>query len=277
MKSSIKRKKWSMGIGGLMICLCLSGCGKTDNENIAGIIQIETMEEEMSGKQTVEETENDDNAADEQNNKLERLEGSIESLEEDCFYILNTANQERIKVTYTDLTEFIVYTSTDGVTGQYAEGSASDLEAGKSVGLDGIYEGTDFQAEKVTIYIYLQSPAENPDSINKGQNTEKSQEQPQGEQVELLHGKITTTESGSFTIFRADVNGDVMVSTEESVKIVYTADTEIEVCRSSDRGITSTTSKGTAADIISGRQVRISGVYEGADFLAEKITVSIFS
>lgn len=187
MKSSIKRKKWSMGIGGLMICLCLSGCGKTENENIAGIIQIETMEEEMSGKQTVGETENDENAEDEQNNKLERLEGSIESIEE------------------------------------------------------------------------------------------KSQEQPQGEQVELLHGKITTTESGSFTIFRADVNGDVMVSTEESVKIVYTADTEIEVCRSSDRGITSTTSKGTAADIISGRQVRISGVYEGADFLAEKITVSIFS
>lgn len=195
MKSSIKRKKWSMGIGGLMICLCLSGCGKTENENIAGIIQIETMEEEMSGKQTVGETENNDNAEDEQNNKLERLEGSIESIEE--------KSQE--------------------------------------------------------------------------QSQEQPQEQPQGEQVELLHGKITTTESGSFTIFRADVNGDVMVSTEESVKIVYTADTEIEVCRSSDRGITSTTSKGTAADIISGRQVRISGVYEGADFLAEKITVSIFS
>lgn len=195
MKSSIKRKKWSMGIGGLMICLCLSGCGKTENENIAGIIQIETMEEEMSGKQTVGETENDDNVEDEQNNKLERLEGSIESIEE--------KSQEQ--------------------------------------------------------------PQKQP------------QEQPQGEQVELLHGKITTTESGSFTIFRADVNGDVMVSTEESVKIVYTADTEIEVCRSSDRGITSTTSKGTAADIISGRQVRISGVYEGADFLAEKITVSIFS
>lgn len=195
MKSSIKRKKWSMGIGGLMICLCLSGCGKTENENIAGIIQIETMEEEMSGKQTVGETENDENAEDEQNNKLERLEGSIESIEE--------KSQE--------------------------------------------------------------------------QSQEQPQEQPQGEQVELLHGKITTTESGSFTIFRADVNGDVMVSTEESVKIVYTADTEIEVCRSSDRGITSTTSKGTAADIISGRQVRISGVYEGADFLAEKITVSIFS
>lgn len=195
MKSSIKRKKWSMGIGGLMICLCLSGCGKTENENIAGIIQIETMEEEMSGKQTVGETENDENAEDEQNNKLERLEGSIESIEE--------KSQEQ--------------------------------------------------------------PQKQP------------QEQPQGEQVELLHGKITTTESGSFTIFRADVNGDVMVSTEESVKIVYTADTEIEVCRSSDRGITSTTSKGTAADIISGRQVRISGVYEGADFLAEKITVSIFS
>lgn len=195
MKSSIKRKKWSMGIGGLMICLCLSGCGKTENENIAGIIQIETMEEEMSGKQTVGETENDDNAEDEQNNKLERLEGSIESIEE--------KSQEQ--------------------------------------------------------------PQKQP------------QKQPQGEQVELLHGKITTTESGSFTIFRADVNGDVMVSTEESVKIVYTADTEIEVCRSSDRGITSTTSKGTAADIISGRQVRISGVYEGADFLAEKITVSIFS
>lgn len=191
MKSSIKRKKWSMGIGGLMICLCLSGCGKTENENIAGIIQIETMEEEMSGKQTVGETENDENAEDEQNNKLERLEGSIESIEE--------------------------------------------------------------------------------------KSQEQSQEQPQGEQGELLHGKITTTESGSFTIFRADVNGDVMVSTEESVKIVYTADTEIEVCRSSDRGITSTTSKGTAADIIGGRQVRISGVYEGADFLAEKITVSIFS
>lgn len=195
MKSSIKRKKWSMGIGGLMICLCLSGCGKTENENIAGIIQIETMEEEMSGKQTVGETENDHNAADEQNNKLERLEGSIESIEE--------KSQEQ--------------------------------------------------------------PQKQP------------QKQPQGEQVELLHGKITTTESGSFTIFRADVNGDVMVSTEESVKIVYTADTEIEVCRSSDRGITSTTSKGTAADIISGRQVRISGVYEGVDFLAEKITVSIFS
>lgn len=64
------------------------------------------------------------------------------------------ADKQIIQVTYADSTEFIVCTSTDGITGQYSNGSATNLQVGKAADVEGTYEGSDFIAQKITIYIY---------------------------------------------------------------------------------------------------------------------------
>lgn len=104
--------------------------------------------------------------------KVEYVSGSIESVGDSSFTLAKSlimksenggdiavattieADKQIIEVTYTDSTEFIVCTSTDGITGQYSNGSAANLQIGKSADLEGTYEGSDFVAQKITIYIY---------------------------------------------------------------------------------------------------------------------------
>lgn len=104
--------------------------------------------------------------------KVEYVSGSIESVGDNSFTLAKSltmksenggdiavdttieADKKIIKVTYTDSTEFIVCTSSDGITGQYSDGSASNLQIGKAADLEGTYEGSDFIAQKITIYVY---------------------------------------------------------------------------------------------------------------------------
>lgn len=89
-------------------------------------------------------------------------------------------------------------------------------------------------------------------------------------------GSIKSLGDGSFSISRANVNSNVMVSTDETVNVVYSDSTEFEVCTSTDGGITASFTAGTSADLQTGRLVDIEGAYEGSDFVAQKITIRIF-
>lgn len=89
-------------------------------------------------------------------------------------------------------------------------------------------------------------------------------------------GSIKSLGDSSFSISRADVNSNIMVSTDEAVNVVYVGSTEFEVCTSTDGGITANYVAGTSSDLQIGRLVNIVGVYEGSDFVAQKITIKIF-
>lgn len=113
-----------------------------------------------------------------------------------------------------------------------------------------------------------------------GAGTQDNAESPEPEQsmpTATLSGTIKSVGNGSFTITRADVNGNVMVSTNETVNIIYTDNTEFVVCTSSDGGITANYADGTSADLCSGKIANIEGAYEGSDFVAQKVKVSIFN
>lgn len=111
------------------------------------------------------------------------------------------------------------------------------------------------------------------------EGTQDNTDSPEPEQslpTVTLSGTIKSVGNGSFTISRANVNGNVMVSTNETVNIIYTDNTEFVVCTSSDGGITANYADGTSADLCSGKIADIEGAYEGSDFVAQKVKVSIF-
>lgn len=108
------------------------------------------------------------------------------------------------------------------------------------------------------------------------QDNADSPELEQSMPIATLSGTIKSVGNGSFTISRANVNGNVMVSTNETVNIIYTDNTEFVVCTSSDGGITANYADGTSADLCSGKIADIEGAYEGSDFVAQKVKVSIF-
>ena len=145
---------------------------RKENEEIAGNNSAQSSEEmekpaELESNHISEQTGEDDGAK-----KVEYVSGSIDSVGDNSFTLAKSltmksenggdiavdttieTDKQIIKVTYTDTTEFIVCTSTDGITGQYSNGSAANLQIGKAADLDGIYEGSDFFAQKITIYIY---------------------------------------------------------------------------------------------------------------------------
>lgn len=112
------------------------------------------------------------------------------------------------------------------------------------------------------------------------EGTQDNRADPESEQsmpTVTLSGTIKSVESGSFTISRADVNSNVMVSTDETVNIIYTDNTEFVLCTSSDGGITANYTDGTPADLCSGKIANIVGAYEGSDFVAQSVKISSFN
>lgn len=107
---------------------------------------------------------------------------------------------------------------------------------------------------------------------------EQSQSQVQSAPTATIFGSIKSVGSGSFTIARAAVNNDVMVSTDEDeiISIIYTDNTEFELCHSSNSGMTVNYTGGTSDDLSNGRMTEVAGAYEGAEFIAQKITITIF-
>ncbi len=119
-----------------------------------------------------------------------------------------------------------------------------------------------------------------PETKENIDNVQDNADRPEPEQsmpTVTLYGTIKSLESGSFTISRADVNGNVMVSTDDTVNIIYTDNTEFVVCTSADGGITVNYADGTSSDLCSGKIADIVGAYEGADFVAQKVKINFFN
>lgn len=117
-----------------------------------------------------------------------------------------------------------------------------------------------------------------PETTEMPASNQQSSQQAQNVSVPsaTIVGSIKSLVDGGFSISRANVNSNVMVSTDETVNVVYSDSTEFEVCTSTDGGITASFAAGTSADLQKGRIVDIEGAYEGSDFVAQKITIRIF-
>lgn len=119
------------------------------------------------------------------------------------------------------------------------------------------------------------APQQSTETPDVGQQTSQQAQNVSVPSVTIV-GSIKSLGDSSFSISRADVNSNIMVSTDEAVNVVYSGSTEFEVCTSTDGGITANYVAGTSSDLQIGRLVNIVGVYEGSDFVAQKITIKIF-
>lgn len=70
--------------------------------------------------------------------------------------MVSREDAEAVTVVYTDMTEFVLCTTTDGgVTADYAPATSADISSGKMTEAQGAYEGNNFVAQKVTIFHFL--------------------------------------------------------------------------------------------------------------------------
>lgn len=117
-----------------------------------------------------ENTEQPETETREENTKEpEAISGNVESLGNGSFsmqkaqeykdamgadiMVADLNNPEIVTVRYTEQTVFEICTSSDGgITSDYTAGTLSDLQADGLVKVEGVYEGTDFAAQKIIIY-----------------------------------------------------------------------------------------------------------------------------
>lgn len=99
-----------------------------------------------------------------------------------------------------------------------------------------------------------------------------------GDRNEVIEGSISTVDADGFSIAKAMVDGNVMVSTpdDEIIQVVYTENTEFELCHSSDGGITCQYTKGSGTDLEAGQTAKLEGQYFDGGFKAAKITLYFF-
>ncbi|MDE7202139.1 MAG: hypothetical protein K2O91_09600 [Lachnospiraceae bacterium] len=98
-------------------------------------------------------------------------------------------------------------------------------------------------------------------------------------------GDVKKMEKGMYFVMQVSEDGSGIPKQEIKwiteafymVDKLYTDSTEFVVCTSSDGGITANYADGTSADLCSDRIVDIEGAYDGADFVAQKVEVSIFN
>jgi hypothetical protein len=84
--------------------------------------------------------------------------------------------------------------------------------------------------------------------------------------------------SSSFSMSRATVSNDVMVSTDsdEVVSVVFSDSTEFLICATSDGGITSSYSSASSANLSIDKLVEVEGAYDGDAFVAKKVIIYSF-
>ena len=163
--------KKSMIIVSVAVCMALSACGKESGEGGVDVINFQAAGAETD----VQQAEDMENAVESQagasgsgQSVNDELVGDIESIEDGGFTISKVETEEKddgveiavasledkvfVRVTYSASTKFIMCTVIDGINGQYTDAAASDLEKGRLVNMEGVYEGGEFVAQKVTIY-----------------------------------------------------------------------------------------------------------------------------
>jgi hypothetical protein len=110
---------------------------------------------------------------------------------------------------------------------------------------------------------------------------QKDTEQTQTSQTPTatITGRIKSMgNSSSFSMSRATVSNDVMVSTDsdEVVSVVFSDSTEFLICATSDGGITSSYSSASSANLSIDKLVEVEGAYDGDAFVAKKVIIYSF-
>lgn len=234
------KKKMVTGFIGLNICVLLMACGEAEAPKALEVSPIQLETQQVPSANESEAAQSEGNSSGE-NPEMTQLN---EDISEENDSVLD----ERLKD-----------------DGNYNENIIDDKKPDNTAPPE-TKENTDNVQD---------DPAE-----KVGEGTQDNRVNPASEQsmpTVTLSGTIKSVESGSFTISRADVNGNVMVSTDETVNIIYTDNTEFVLCTSSDGGITANYAGGTPADLCSGKIVNIEGAYEGSDFVAQKVKISSFN
>ena len=163
--------KKSMIIVGVAVCMVLAACGKESGEGGVDVINFQATGEETDVQQSENMENTAENLADVSESEQlanDELVGNIESIEDGGFTISKAETEEKddgveiavasledkvfVRVTYSASTKFVMCTVIDGVNGQYTDAAASDIEKGRLVNMEGVYEGGEFAAQKVTIY-----------------------------------------------------------------------------------------------------------------------------
>lgn len=74
----------------------------------------------------------------------------------DSDVMVSREDAEAVTVVYTDMTEFLLCTTSDGgVTADYAPATSADISSGKMTEAQGAYEGNNFVAQKITVFHFL--------------------------------------------------------------------------------------------------------------------------
>lgn len=163
--------KKSMIVVGVAVCMALAACGKESGEGGVDVINFQAAgaETDVQQSENMENTaENQEDASESGQSANDELVGDIESIEDGGFMISKVETEEKddgaeiavanledkvfVRVTYSASTKFVMCTVIDGVNGQYTDAAASDLEKGRLVNMEGVYEGGEFAAQKITIY-----------------------------------------------------------------------------------------------------------------------------
>jgi hypothetical protein len=126
------------------------------------------------------------------------------------------------------------------------------------------------QEESISENVVQEQNEINTDQLSNGQTPPS--------QTVTINGDIKSIGNGSFSILKAEVYDNVMVSSDsnEIINVVYTNNTEITICTTLDAGITVNYSSGTTANLALDKLVEIEGAYDGDDFVATKIIVYRF-
>lgn len=176
----------------LMLAFMVTACGKGDGakgqETAEAVIEVPIVQEtpetttqadagaepaldEQSDKRQKEEEQTRQQPPAEQENKPAEqtaptaiLNGKVLSVTDggyvvkkadviDSDVMVSREDAEAVSVVYTDTTEFVLCTTSDGgITADYAPATSADLKNGKLTKTQGAYEGDIFVAQKVTIY-----------------------------------------------------------------------------------------------------------------------------
>lgn len=126
--------------------------------------QSDKQQKEQPGKQPPAEQEN---RPAEQTAPTAILNGKVLSVTDggyvvkkadviDSDVMVSREDAEAVTVVYTDMTEFLLCTTSDGgVTADYAPATSADISSGKMTEAQGAYEGNNFVAQKITVFHFL--------------------------------------------------------------------------------------------------------------------------
>lgn len=175
----MRLRNMTLVIALFFLTVSLSACGDDNQTEYEGDFSASVQDTQKYNENEVEDedseeaetgmgeenTEQPETEAREENTKEpEAISGNVESFGNGSFSmakvqeykdiaVADLNNPEIVTVRYTEQTVFEICSSSDGgITSDYTAGTLSDLQAEGLVKVEGVYEGTDFAAQKIIIY-----------------------------------------------------------------------------------------------------------------------------